>query len=147
MYALVMVIHIFVSIVLILVILMQAGRGGGMSDVFGSSSNQTIFGTSAGDFLTKATAVCAGVFIITSLTLAVMSSKRSRSLIGPSEPVPMVPSDFGAGEPDTRMDEGAEGVDMPVSQEAGAAGGESGEISGEGLDASDESDTVRPAAE
>ncbi|MDD5680265.1 MAG: preprotein translocase subunit SecG [Candidatus Omnitrophica bacterium] len=80
-YSFVIVIHVIVSLVLILVILMQAGRGSGMSDVFGGGSTQTIFGTSASNFLMKATAACAVVFIITCMTLAVLSSKRSKSLM------------------------------------------------------------------
>lgn len=81
MFVFLMVVHVFASIVLILVILMQAGRGGGLSEMFGSSSTHTIFGTSTAKFLTRATAVCAVLFIITSLSLAVLSSRRSRSLI------------------------------------------------------------------
>ncbi len=81
MYTFLMVLHVFVSMVLILVILMQAGRGGGVSEMFGGSSTQTIFGTSAAKFLTKATAACAILFIVTSLSLAVLSSRRSRSLM------------------------------------------------------------------
>ena len=81
MYTFLMVFHVFASIVLILVILMQAGRGGGMSEIFGGSSPKTIFGTSAAKFFTKATAACAIVFIITSLSLAVLSSRRSKSLM------------------------------------------------------------------
>jgi len=80
-YNFVIAIHIIVSMVLILVILMQAGRGSGMSDVFGANSTRTIFGTSASNFLMKATAVCAVVFIFTCMALAVLSSKRSRSLM------------------------------------------------------------------
>jgi len=83
MYAFIVVVHVFVSMVLIIVILMQAGRGGGVSEMFGGSSTQTIFGTSATKFLMRATAVCAILFIVTSLSLAVLSSGRSRSLIKP----------------------------------------------------------------
>ena len=82
MFTFLMILHVFVSMVLILVILMQAGRGGGMSEMFGGSSTQTIFGTSVGKFLAKATAACAIIFIVTSLSLAVLSSRRSRSLMG-----------------------------------------------------------------
>jgi preprotein translocase subunit SecG len=89
MYAFVMVVHVIASVVLILVILMQAGRGGGVSEIFGGGSNQTIFGTSAAQFLTRATAACAVLFIITSLSLAVMSSRRSRSLIKPDMALPV----------------------------------------------------------
>lgn len=81
MYIFLMVVHVIACMVLIGVILMQAGRGGGVSEIFGGSSTQTIFGTSATKFLTRATGACAIIFIITSLSLAVLSSKRSRSLM------------------------------------------------------------------
>ena len=81
MFTFLMVLHVFVSIVLILVILMQAGRGGGVSEIFGAGSTQTIFGTSTAKFLTKATAACAILFIVTSLSLAILSSRRSKSLM------------------------------------------------------------------
>lgn len=81
MFTFLMVVHVFVSIVLILVILMQAGRGSGLSEMFGGSSTQTIFGTSAVRFLAKATAACAILFIVTSLSLAILSSRRSKSLM------------------------------------------------------------------
>jgi len=88
MFTFLMVTHIFVSIVLILVILMQAGRGGGVSEIFGGASSKTIFGTSATQFLMKATAVCAVLFIITSLSLAILSARRSRSLMAGHQAAP-----------------------------------------------------------
>lgn len=80
-YTLLIVIHIIASIVLILVILLQAGRGGGLSESFGLSSTQTFFGTSAAKFLQTATSVCAVVFLFTCLSLAALSTQRSRSLM------------------------------------------------------------------
>lgn len=80
-YGLVIVVHVIVSIVLIAVILLQAGRGGGLSESFGGSSTQTIFGTKTSVFLTKATAASAIIYIITCLTLAVMTGHRGRSLV------------------------------------------------------------------
>ena len=81
MFIFLMIVHVFVSLVLIFVILMQAGRGGGVSEMFGGSGTHTIFGTSATKFLAKATALCAILFIITSLSLAALSARRSRSLM------------------------------------------------------------------
>lgn len=80
-YGLVMFIHVIASLVLILVILLQAGRGGGLSESFGGSSTQTIFGTKTSVFLTRATAVCAVIYLVTCLTLAVMTGHRGRSLV------------------------------------------------------------------
>lgn len=80
-YGLVIAIHIIASLVLIFVILLQAGRGGGLSESFGGSSTQTIFGTKTSVFLTRATSVCAVIYIITCLVLGVMTSHRGRSLV------------------------------------------------------------------
>lgn len=81
MYIFLLVIHVIASFVLIFVILLQAGRGSGLSEMFGGSSTQTIFGTSATSFLKKATSVSAIVFLTTSLALAVFSSRRSASVM------------------------------------------------------------------
>lgn len=80
MHTLILIVHIVVSLILIAVILLQAGRGGGLADMFGGGSS-SILGTRASTFLTKATTVCAVVFLLTSLTLALMSAKQGRSLM------------------------------------------------------------------
>ena len=80
-YGFIIAIHILVSLVLIAVILLQAGRGGGLSDTFGGSSTQTLFGTKTSVFLTRATAASAIIYIMTCLTLAVLTSHRGRSLV------------------------------------------------------------------
>jgi preprotein translocase subunit SecG len=80
-YALVITIHVIVSLVLIAVILLQAGRGGGLSETFGGSSTQTILGTKTSVFLKRATAASAVIYILTCLTLAVLTSHRGRSLV------------------------------------------------------------------
>ena len=80
-YGLVIAIHVLVSLVLIAVILLQAGKGGGLSDTFGGGSTQTLFGTKTSVFLTRATAAAAIIYILTCLSLAVMTSRKGRSLI------------------------------------------------------------------
>jgi len=80
-YGIVITVHVFVCLALIAVILLQAGRGGGLSETFGGDSSQTIFGTKMSVFLTKATVVVAALFLITCLALGIMTSRRGRSLI------------------------------------------------------------------
>jgi preprotein translocase subunit SecG len=72
------VLHIFVCLFLILVVLLQAGKGGGMGIAFGGSGgSQTVFGSSgAGNFLTRLTTITATIFLITSLGLAHFSSQQ-----------------------------------------------------------------------
>lgn len=81
MYAILIVVHVIVSIFLIAVILLQAGRGGGLADSFGGSQMQSLFGTKSTTVLTRMTTVCAVVFILSCLSLAIVSSRRSKSLV------------------------------------------------------------------
>jgi preprotein translocase subunit SecG len=81
MITIVTILHIFVSIGLILVVLLQTGKGADMGAVFGGSSS-TIFGSSgAGNFLTRLTTGMAIIFMITSLTLGYFSGKRTATSV------------------------------------------------------------------
>ncbi|MDL2329531.1 preprotein translocase subunit SecG [Desulfosarcina sp. OttesenSCG-928-A07] len=65
------IIHVLVCIALIMIVLLQTGKGTDMGAAFGGGSSQTLFGSSgASTFLSKATTVAAIVFMLTSLTLA-----------------------------------------------------------------------------
>jgi preprotein translocase subunit SecG len=84
MFTLITIIHIVASIVLILVVLLQAGKGANMGAAFGGSS-QTVFGsTGAGTFLGKMTAGIAIVFMLTSLVLTYAASHKGSSLFNRS---------------------------------------------------------------
>ena len=91
------IIHVIVSIGLILVVLLQTGKGAEVGAVFGGSS-ATIFGSSgAGNFLTRLTTGMAIVFMITSLTLGYFAGRRPSSSIFDTrtpvtEPRPAAPS-------------------------------------------------------
>lgn len=73
MTTLLMVVHVIVCIALIIVVLLQTGKGAAMGAAFGGGS-QTLFGSrGAGNFMTKATAVIGAMFMITSLSLSIVS--------------------------------------------------------------------------
>jgi preprotein translocase subunit SecG len=75
------IVHIFVCAFLMLVVLLQQGKGGGMGAAFGGAATQQVFGgRGAGNILTRATAVCAGIFMLTSVSLAYVSSSGDREL-------------------------------------------------------------------
>jgi preprotein translocase subunit SecG len=75
------IVHIAVCAFLMLVVLLQQGKGGGMGAAFGGGATQQVFGgRGAGNILTRATAVCAGIFMITSVSLAWVSSSGDREL-------------------------------------------------------------------
>jgi len=81
MYSILIVIHVIISLFLIAVILLQAGRGSGLADSFGGSQMQNLFGTKSVTVLTRLTAICAIGFIVTCLSLAYISSHRTRSIL------------------------------------------------------------------
>ncbi|MGE5188585.1 MAG: preprotein translocase subunit SecG [Gemmatimonadota bacterium] len=96
MYTLVVILHIVVSVALILIILLQTGKGADIGAVFGGGSSQTLFGSSGPtSFLSKLTAVAAVVFMCTSLYLAYFSGARPASSImrggaaAPAMPAPV----------------------------------------------------------
>ena len=80
MYWALIVLHVIVCTFLVLVVLLQAGKGGGIGIAFGGGGSQTVFGSSgAGNFLTRMTAICATVFFLNSLGLAYVSSRSDSS--------------------------------------------------------------------
>lgn len=79
-YGLVLLIHIAVSLILVGVILLQGGRGG-LSETLGGAAAQSLFGGRTATVLTRLTAGCAMVFVVTCLSLAYLSTARGRSII------------------------------------------------------------------
>jgi preprotein translocase subunit SecG len=78
----IIILHVIVSIGLILVVLLQTGKGAEVGAVFGGGSSSTIFGSSgAGNFLTRLTTGMAIVFMITSLTLGYLTARRPSATI------------------------------------------------------------------
>jgi preprotein translocase subunit SecG len=82
MSALLITLHVFVCIALIMIVLLQTGKGADMGAAFGGGSSQTLFGsTGASTFLSKATTVAAIIFMVTSLALAYLSSHKTGNSI------------------------------------------------------------------
>jgi preprotein translocase subunit SecG len=81
MISLVVTIHVIVCISLVIVILLQQGKGAEVGAVFGGSSS-TVFGASgAGNMLTRVTSALAVVFFATSMYLAYASTQRATGSI------------------------------------------------------------------
>ena len=116
------VIHLLVCIVLILVVLLQTGKGSEMGAVFGGSS-QTVFGsTGAAPFLSKLTTGVAIVFMLTSLVLATLGARPESSLMDdePAAPLSIPP----AAVPETPLpaEQNAPQTQVPRPQAAPATG-------------------------
>ena len=92
------VIHVVASIALILIVLLQTGKGADMGAAFGGGGSQTLFGsTGASTFLSKATTVAAVIFMLTSLILAYVSTNKSGSSV-----MSDVPASTPATKPETK---------------------------------------------
>ena len=80
MYVLVLIVHIVVSLLLIAVILVQGGRGG-MTETLGGAAAQSLFGGGANIVMSRITAAGAMLFMVTCVTLAMLSTRQGRSVI------------------------------------------------------------------
>ena len=76
MHTFILVIHVILAICLVCVILMQRSEGGALGGLGGNSMSSFMTGRSVGNFLTRTTAILATCFMITSLTLAIMSKSQ-----------------------------------------------------------------------
>lgn len=75
--------HVVVCVVLILVVLLQAGRGSTMGLSFGGGASQTVFGSSGGkNFFARLTSGLAIVFMVTSILLSIFSSRSAQNYRG-----------------------------------------------------------------
>lgn len=92
-YTLVLIVHVIVCIAMILIILLQSGKGADIGAAFGGGSSQTVFGsTGAGTLLSKVTIAAAVVFMSTSIVLTYFAGKgavivEDKSLMSGQAPV------------------------------------------------------------
>ena len=82
MLTIIAVIHLIVAVALILIVLLQTGRGSEIGAAFGGGSSQTLFGSSGSSkFMTKLTTGAVVIFMVTSLLLAYFYSHRESSVV------------------------------------------------------------------
>lgn len=79
MYNAVLIFHIFITVGVIGVILVQRGRSGGLIESLGGV--ESIFGTKTSSFFVKITVVLAILFFVTAISLAYLSKEKGKSLI------------------------------------------------------------------
>ncbi len=80
MQPLIFIIHVIIACVLVILVLLQHGKGADMGATFGGGASQSIFGSyGATPFLVKFTTILALIFFVTSLTLNHLSNTRSNN--------------------------------------------------------------------
>jgi preprotein translocase subunit SecG len=73
------ILHVIMCLVLIGIVLLQTGKGASMGAAFGGASNTLFGGAGPASFLNKITTIAAIVFMLTSFTLAILSSRGTTS--------------------------------------------------------------------
>ncbi len=128
MFTFLSILYVFVCLFLILVVLLQSGKGGGMGALGGgaNTAGQQVFGgAGASNILSRMTAVFAALFMILSATLAYLSSPGDQALenaaavVGASDDAPDNEADT-AGEADAPAEPAGE-ADAPAAEPAGEA--------------------------
>src|SRR5205823_13638396 len=77
MITLITIVHVFVCLFLVIVVLLKSGQSGDIAAAFGGTGSQTAFGPrGAATILTKATTWCAVIFMLTSITLSIVASRK-----------------------------------------------------------------------
>jgi preprotein translocase subunit SecG len=121
MYAALIVLHCLVCLILILVVLLQTGKGADLAGAFGGGGSQTALGSrGAATVLSKATTVAAILFMFTSLALAIFSSRRTSAVLQ-STPLslPAGPTGTPAAPPASPAPaQGAPGTEAPKTDSA-----------------------------
>ncbi len=101
---LLIIIHVIVCIALVMIVLLQTGKGADMGAAFGGGSSQTLFGgTGASTFLTKATTAAVIVFMLTSLGLAYISSHRIGDSVVMEQKAPAEPEKSAPFKPESPL--------------------------------------------
>ncbi len=116
-----LIIHIICCIGVILVVLLQAGKGASLGASFGGGSSQTVFGAGSASFISRMTWVMAGAFMATSLLLTIISPYGDSgavpgAAIFQEEPVALPPME---GVPETAMPAPATPAQGHVSETVG----------------------------
>ena len=92
----VLIAHTIIALLIIILVLLQRGKGADAGAAFGAGASGTVFGAQgSANFFSRATAVMATVFFASSLALAYMSSQRSttvESLLEDAAPIEIIDS-------------------------------------------------------
>lgn len=123
MFAILIILHLIAAAVLIMVVLLQSGKAGDLASTFGGATSQTAFGArGSATILTRATAICAVLFMITSLGLSIMYSTGKSSTVMDEVAVPAAT---------TTTEEAAPAATETPAQDAAQPAGDTSTDSGE----------------
>ncbi len=89
MESIILIVHVLLAVSVIALVLLQQGKGADMGASFGAGASQTVFGSGgSGNFMTRATAILATCFFVTSFALAIVA--KDKSVIDANDGIPQV---------------------------------------------------------
>ncbi len=115
------VLFVLCCVALVLIVLIQKGRGGGLSGAFGGAMASGILGSKTGDFLTWVTIVLAGVFLLLAVVMAKFFKPPPVTGYDMSAPAQQAPLEQ-AGQPVSSGDTGTAGSDANNSTDINTPG-------------------------
>ncbi|MBM3293943.1 MAG: preprotein translocase subunit SecG [Candidatus Aminicenantes bacterium] len=116
MTALITIVHVLICIILIVAVLLQSGKAADLAGAFGGGGSQTAFGPrSTATIMSKVTQVCAILFMVTSLSLWILSGTQGKSAVSGVE----APAKDAAAQtlPAAKPDDKAAAVTPPAKTE------------------------------
>jgi len=124
-----LVLFLLCSVILMLLVLIQRGRGGGLAGAFGGPGGHSAFGTKTADVFIKATAVLGAIFFILAVVTALLMRYQQSALWSAEEPAPAEapakpgtgPAERPAAPPAKTPAAPAETPAAPASESGGAA--------------------------
>jgi preprotein translocase subunit SecG len=117
-----MVLFLLCAVILVLLVLIQRGRGGGLAGAFGGPGGHSAFGTKTADVFIKATAVLGAIFFILAVVTALVMRYQQSSLWSAEEPAPAeAPAEPGTGPGETPAAPPAETPAAPAETPAAPA--------------------------
>lgn len=123
-YYLTMTLFITVCLFMILLVLIQKGRGGGLASAFGGAGGNTAFGSKTGDVLTWATSIVFGVFLVLAVALNLLANQYHRQTVGFVDPaateVTTVAEDEPIRDPAVPLTPSPEGTSATPATQPGA---------------------------
>ncbi len=121
-HTLILIVHVLAAVGIIGLVLLQHGKGADVGAAFGGGASGSLFGaTGSANFLSRATAVLAVVFFLTSLGLAYLATHKPRADAGVMDTTKEAPAAPASSVPTPQS-----GAPAPAAPETGSKGAEAG---------------------
>ncbi len=122
----ILMVHTLIALLIIVLVLLQRGKGADAGAAFGSGASGTVFGArGSSNFFSRATAILATAFFVSSLALAYLSSQDAGA---PDSLLERVPAGAPANTPSTSPAEAENTPPMPALPDASEAEGETADL-------------------